>query len=712
MTESAVKMGSMVEEWKGGVAKSITFCVTEDCNLACKYCYMTGKNAKNKMDFETAKAAVDYILNNKEIFQEPSVAWEFIGGEPFLEIELIDKICDYIKYQMYVLDHSWFNSYRFSFSSNGVLYHLPAVQKFIEKNKTHVSIGLSVDGNKIKHDLQRVKPNGSGSYDDVVKNVPLWLEQCKGSASTKATFAHDDLPFLKDSIISLWDIGIDIVSANVVFEDVWHDGDDDIFESQLKELADYVIDNKLWDTYSVRFFDPSIGFPQSEEEKSRNYCGSGKMLAIDTKGNLFPCVRFYDMSLNNRKPKDFGNVYEGLNQDMLRPFAGLDVKRQSPLECLNCEVASGCSWCTGYNYDAADTDTIFQRATYICKMHKANVRATEYFWSRFSEVTGQVSDRELTKKDRLNFDRSNSVKFLQFITDDRVSPHCTYRNKNNTNNVMNTETIQRGLEFADENGYQPIFLTNAKSELAPFIENNITIFSSKENCKSNFGITVYDNSADDDFDLFSGNCILLIDRENVDNINKFVRKIIEKNDRVNIILEDISIWSNGDINRYEQQLDELINLLEDKYQNDNPVEINVLTDILNSSSMGNCDAGENTFSLAPNGKIYICPAFYFDNPDDCIGDLEEGIRIKNGNLLSLENSFLCSKCDTFHCRRCKYDNKRLTGEYNTPSKIQCVISHIEREKSIELQSRLGDKEIFTNKPNLLDYRDPFEKIKN
>lgn len=29
--------------------------------------------------------------------EEESVIWDFIGGEPFLEIDLIDRICDYLK---------------------------------------------------------------------------------------------------------------------------------------------------------------------------------------------------------------------------------------------------------------------------------------------------------------------------------------------------------------------------------------------------------------------------------------------------------------------------------------------------------------------------------------------------------------------------------------------------------------------------------------
>ena len=105
------------QSWNSGIAKSITFIVTKDCQLACKYCYLIGKNTSERMDWSIAKKAIDYILANKKYFNEKSVIFDFIGGEPFLEIELIDKICDYIKTEMFKMNHRWFDSYRFLCSS-------------------------------------------------------------------------------------------------------------------------------------------------------------------------------------------------------------------------------------------------------------------------------------------------------------------------------------------------------------------------------------------------------------------------------------------------------------------------------------------------------------------------------------------------------------------------------------------------------------------
>ena len=79
------KRKERTEPWQSGVAKNITFIVTKDCQLACKYCYLVGKNTKERMSWNVAKKAIDYILDREDEFIQESVVWDFIGGEPFLE---------------------------------------------------------------------------------------------------------------------------------------------------------------------------------------------------------------------------------------------------------------------------------------------------------------------------------------------------------------------------------------------------------------------------------------------------------------------------------------------------------------------------------------------------------------------------------------------------------------------------------------------------
>jgi uncharacterized protein len=368
------------KSWQEGRAKTVTFIVTEDCQLRCKYCYLPDKKKTRRMNFEIARATIDHLLRNREQFNEGSVIWDFIGGEPFLEIDLIDRISDYAKLKMYETDHPWFNNYRFSFSTNGLLYGKDKVQRYIAKNRRHISIGFSIDGTKRKHDSQRVFPNGRGSYDAVVKNIPLWLAQFP-DASTKATISHDDIPFIKESVAHLFSLGIRVVNMNVVNEDVWQDGDDKLFEKQLMELADYIVDHDLARDYTCSLFTRFIGRPLSPED-DRNWCGAGKMLAVDGDGIFYPCVRFAPYALTHQLGRAIGNCYDGIDRNKLRPFLAMTRRSQSSEECLDCEVASGCSWCSGCNYDMADQATIYQRATFLCKMHKARVRANRYYWKK------------------------------------------------------------------------------------------------------------------------------------------------------------------------------------------------------------------------------------------------------------------------------------------------------------------------------------------
>lgn len=390
------------DSWQSGKAKSITFIVTKDCQLACKYCYLVGKNDKERMSWDIAKAAVDYILDHEEDFREESVIWDFIGGEPFLEIDLIDRVCDYIKKELYRRNHHWFNSYRFSFSTNGINYDSDKVQNFIKKNQSHISIGITIDGTKAKHDLNRIwKGNGSerGSYEDVVRNIPLWLKQFP-YGGTKVTISSADIPYIKESVMHLYSLGIHEVNINCVFEDVWRDGDDALYEIQLMELADTIIDGGYYQDYACSFFTELMGKPLDCVLDNQNWCGAGRMLSIDAAGNFYPCTRFAQYSLRNKKAWIIGNIHDGIDKNKLRPFLALDRCTQSTQECIDCEVASGCAWCQGENYDAADTPTIYQRSTAICKMHKARVKANNYYWNKLFrklELEGKRDDFENKK---------------------------------------------------------------------------------------------------------------------------------------------------------------------------------------------------------------------------------------------------------------------------------------------------------------------------
>ena len=378
------------KEFYNSKVKNITFAVTDRCNLRCTYCYESHDAHKygNIMTKETGKEAVDLILDRgrmngyiDERFSE-GVILEFIGGEPLLEIELVDYLTDYFKMRAFELDHPWATNYKISISTNGTLYFGKKVQRYLQKNKSQLSLNITVDGNKKLHDTCRLFEDGSGSYDIVEKAFLHWNTETLEYPSTKLTLAPENVSYLKEAVINLWEnLGAININANPVYEEGWELEHAQIYYKQLKEVADYILDNDLHDKHYISLFDEYVG---KKDEEKRNYCGgNGDMLAIDPTGKCFPCLRYLDHSMkNNRKSLIIGGVKEGIDSDNpeLKKLQSITMETQSPLKCQECKIGTGCGLCSAFQYDKFGDANV--RATYICKMHQVRVMLNSYFWNK------------------------------------------------------------------------------------------------------------------------------------------------------------------------------------------------------------------------------------------------------------------------------------------------------------------------------------------
>ena len=194
--------------------------------------------------------------------------------------------------------------------------------------------------------------------------------------------------------------------------------------------------------------------------------------------------------------------------------------------------------------------------------------------------------------------------------------------------------------------------------------------------------------------------------------------------RVNLCITDAEQFSDGQIEAYKRVLgDWNAALLELARQGQMP-QFNLLTDRIMLEGMHNCEAGVSNITVAPNGKFYLCPAFYYDeqrqvfnqmnhhqpSSDNSVGDLEKGLDVPNQQLLCLDHAPLCRNCDAYQCRRCVWLNRKLTWDLNTPSRQQCVMAHLERNASRELLN--GIREQGGEEPQVeimeINYLDPFD----
>lgn len=384
---------------KGKLSQVITFQVTDDCNLACTYCYQIHKG-KRRMSLEVAKKYIDLLISGDKGFSDyinpeisPGIIVEFIGGEPFLEIDLIDQICDYFVQQLIEKDHPWATKYMFSICSNGTLYFEPEVQRFLHKWNNKLSFSVTIDGNKELHDSCRLFPDGRPSYDLAIAAAKDWIQKGNHMGS-KLTIAPGNVSFLYNAVKHMIQLGYREINANCVYEDGWRLTHATVLYEEMRKIADYILDlgfDMETELY-LSLFQEDFFKPKSEEDL-QNWCGgNGFMISCDPSGEIFPCIRYMESSLGGQQePYSIGNVNDGICQSIchkcrVEVLKKIDRRTQSTDKCFDCPIAEGCSWCTAYNYQVFGTPD--KRATYICIMHQARALANIYFWNRYYKKMG------------------------------------------------------------------------------------------------------------------------------------------------------------------------------------------------------------------------------------------------------------------------------------------------------------------------------------
>ena len=436
------------------VSRTFTFQVTDACNLACTYCYQINKKTR-RMSFETAKLAIDKLLSGEDGFGEyinpnevSAIVLDFIGGEPFLEIELIDKIVDYFKLRTIELRHPWATKYSISVCSNGVLYKDPRVQRFLQKNKNVLSFNVTVDGTQELHDACRVFPDGSPSYHLAHEAAMDWMNRGYYMGS-KITIAPDNLKFFSDCMLQMIADGHCSINANCIHEEGWTLEHAQELYKQCKKFTDEFHSKYDAKNYIFSLFIEHFGQPLSPLNLN-NWCGgTGSMLAMDPDGKLFPCIRYMESSLGvEQKPLIIGDVFNGL---MKRPcekqcvncLQQITRRSQSTDQCFYCPIASGCAWCSAHNYQVFGT--VDKRATFTCEMHKARCLALVYFYNTYFKKNNlcEVQDLWVPKQWAIPIIGEDEYNNLAQLTREL----CGYVNENEIMIDMKDMTIEQYRDY-------------------------------------------------------------------------------------------------------------------------------------------------------------------------------------------------------------------------------------------------------------------------
>ncbi|MDE6297528.1 MAG: CXXX repeat peptide maturase, partial [Muribaculaceae bacterium] len=214
------------------------------------------------------------------------------------------------------------------------------------------------------------------------------------------------------------------------------------------------------------------------------------------------------------------------------------------------------------------------------------------------------------------------LKYLIILLDDSSVPFCHYEGKRERK-LISIEDLQKGVRFAMiENlniqfvwpdyelpkDYKDIISSIDHINIAPVSltgDADIIVAEPKDYAQCPKGATVVARISLSDF------------LENPETLFPLLKKA----DRVNVVITDPENFHDSDIEAYRISLSMLSDKVLDEMKSDHDLQVNIITDRLVLTEMNNCNAGWESLTLAPDGNLYICPAFYYagEKPVGTIG---------------------------------------------------------------------------------------------
>lgn len=281
------------------------------------------------------------------------------------------------------------------------------------------------------------------------------------------------------------------------------------------------------------------------------------------------------------------------------------------------------------------------------------------------------------------------IQYIVILLDDTSTSYCHYTNEKVDRRMIPLQTLKDGICYAMKENLNIQFVYPnyklPKEYLAAIDSIDHTDIYPAE-MADNADVVVFDSLIAAKDNVFKEEEAYLIRTDKVSLFNeyKIIGEILDKVTRLNIVITDIETFTEDDFMVYKSLLSNLAERVEQIYVSGKSPQLNLLTDRIMLEKMNNCGAGDTSVTLAPDGKFYVCPAFYLSADGYTIGDLVNGLEIKNSQLYRLDHAPLCRRCDAWQCKRCIWLNRKTTLEVNTPSHEQCVVAHLERNASRKL----------------------------
>ena len=305
--------------------------LTECCNLSCLYCF---RNLERKtMSEEKAMEICEYIKNYCLKHNVKKICIQPWGGEPLLQFELIKKIQDYyndtdIEVKMVI-------------ETNATLINKDIANELYKRN---FGIGISIDGNRKTHNIQRKFMNGNGSYNAVLNGIRtlnnVGYNNKLGAICviTKKNYRNID-KILENLVneLNLQNIKFNLVRTN--------DKTLSLNQVELKEFATTMFNlvvkmvkegNDSFKVSDIRDRVENVLFRANNSICISCGCMSGrKMISFNKNGDIFPC------EMTDFEQEKIGNVSE--NRDLIELVKD-SIGKSELYKHIKINKCENCAW--------------------------------------------------------------------------------------------------------------------------------------------------------------------------------------------------------------------------------------------------------------------------------------------------------------------------------------------------------------------------------
>ena len=360
--------------------QAVTMLLTNDCNLACSYCFESNKGKDympKEMALDILKATYNPVDPMAGIF-----TLNMFGGEPLMNWDTFKAVCDY------VLENNL--KIRITATTNLTLLTEEMIDYIDELS---IPVLVSVDGIKEVHDKHRCN-----SFDKVIENMKKLIDRDLGYLiEARMTVAPDTAKYMYESVKMLVDLGINNI-ANVPASDLDWDAQSiqdykDNYEKILDMYINILNDETNKRNISLYKVDQALNLALEPIKEDTSMCniGNPRWVIVDWKGDIWPCPDYPTTDNVDLIAGKIGNFYTGVDETKVDPkpmVATYELER-----CKGCEAISICK--SGCPYENYTKNGKFNEPTIgYCTLQKAFVEIIKAYQDKLLEATN-IRSRQL-----------------------------------------------------------------------------------------------------------------------------------------------------------------------------------------------------------------------------------------------------------------------------------------------------------------------------